>query len=87
MSSPRQTDLVTYHLYLYFAKGYKKTLFHTISSLGKATLNLRRQVRFAPNSQVQSPIREGEKRGLISSTATGNRGYRLFRYTKILKIY
>ena len=42
MSSPRQTDLVTYHLYLYFAKGYKKTLFHTISSLGKATLNLRR---------------------------------------------
>ena len=41
MSSPRQTDLVTYHLYLYFAKGYKKKL-HTISSLGKATLNLRR---------------------------------------------
>ena len=27
--------------------------------------------------------REGEKPGLISRTATGNRGYGLFRYTKI----
>ena len=31
--------------------------------------------------------REGEKRGLISRTAAGNRGYCLLRYTKILKIY
>ena len=28
---------------------------------------------------------EEEKRGLISRTAAGNRGYCLFRYTKILK--
>ena len=28
---------------------------------------------------------EEEKRRLISRTAAGNRGYRLFRYTKILK--
>ena len=27
--------------------------------------------------------REGEKRGLISRTAAGNRGYCLLRYTKI----
>ena len=31
--------------------------------------------------------REGEKRGLISRTAAGNRGYCLLRYTKILKKY
>ena len=34
MSSPRQTDLVTYHLYLYYAKGYKKNSFPYNKQLG-----------------------------------------------------